>query len=253
MKNNKTCPQCGTEFEGRSNKQYCSDKCKMEAFKQRQESENRNVIPAKEHDNHKGEEKAVQILNEQEKILKLELELRRLELLHLERQAEIHAEEKENERYFEIQKQEKDRKFELEKMRTLHEQEKATLQKAMEGIQNKLLKRTQEVKLTLPLNLKEEYHEVIETFLDNEEQSLYHEEIVEMQRKLIDLGQKVAAFAEKKGYNKTKVSAYQILKKINQEYKDLILEIGNKSFFETKCATCFIDEDLRDMLEEEIK
>lgn len=28
----KTCPQCGDQFEGRSNRLYCSEKCKMNAF-----------------------------------------------------------------------------------------------------------------------------------------------------------------------------------------------------------------------------
>src|ERR1035437_9300532 len=29
---NKTCPQCGSQFEGRANKLYCSHNCKMSAF-----------------------------------------------------------------------------------------------------------------------------------------------------------------------------------------------------------------------------
>lgn len=32
----KTCPHCGTSFEGRANKLYCSSTCKLKAFRQQQ-------------------------------------------------------------------------------------------------------------------------------------------------------------------------------------------------------------------------
>ncbi|HNW69366.1 MAG TPA: hypothetical protein PKI01_03110 [Bacteroidales bacterium] len=32
MTTTKNCPQCGAEFQGRSNRLYCSDRCKMDAF-----------------------------------------------------------------------------------------------------------------------------------------------------------------------------------------------------------------------------
>lgn len=34
MKITKKCPQCGTGFTGRSNQKYCSDRCKVDAFRQ---------------------------------------------------------------------------------------------------------------------------------------------------------------------------------------------------------------------------
>lgn len=42
----KSCPVCGQEFEGRSNKIYCTDKCKKEAFLSNQEDEPKSNIPA---------------------------------------------------------------------------------------------------------------------------------------------------------------------------------------------------------------
>ncbi len=44
----KSCPVCGQEFEGRSNKIYCSEKCKKEAFLSKQENESKsNYSPTK--------------------------------------------------------------------------------------------------------------------------------------------------------------------------------------------------------------
>lgn len=256
----KTCPQCGNEFEGRSNKVYCSDKCKMAAFKENQVLGDDNDFSTMEIITPK-KEKQPKDQNEQERILTLQLELRKLELAHLEKQALITAEERQNERYFELQKRDKERNFELEKLKMSYEQEKVELLKKVETLQGQLSEAEQDeieddeedIERPLPQHFQAAYKDAIQTFLDNEGETLYRSDIEAMQADLKDLGRKIVSYAEKQGYDKTDFQAYDILKRINEVCKDLIAEIESKGFFEAKCTSYTIDEDSREELEAEIK
>lgn len=78
MKNSKECPKCDNRFESRSNKIYCSDKCKMAAFRQTQ---SQNLEPEEEELNFLEKPKKMP-LKESNSDLTLQLELRKLELAH---------------------------------------------------------------------------------------------------------------------------------------------------------------------------
>jgi predicted DNA binding CopG/RHH family protein len=62
---NKQCPYCGNEFEGRENRLYCSDKCRINAFRNGKETDNSIFLSDDETENKKNETN--NLTNEMEK------------------------------------------------------------------------------------------------------------------------------------------------------------------------------------------
>ena len=130
MNHTKKCPHCGNTFEGRANKIYCSNKCKMAAF---QQDKAQDAPPKTEFSGtplltgnplpHFRPKDKPQTENK-EQILKLQIELRKLELAHQKEIALLQAQDRERER-----------NFELKKMQLTFEQEKKELQNEIEGLQ----------------------------------------------------------------------------------------------------------------------
>ena len=99
----KKCPQCGTTFEGRSNRLYCSDSCKQSAFQQNQQN-------ASYHQERKPETR----LNRQMRVrndaasAKAEVEIARLRFANEEKLKALDAKERHRERQHELIRQERE-------------------------------------------------------------------------------------------------------------------------------------------------
>lgn len=116
MKTEKTCPHCGSVFEGRSNQRYCSSRCKGAAFREgtsfttpgEQESDESLEVP----------------VPYRSKVDETSLQLFGLRLDSTERMRQMELEELERQRRFEAEQQERNYQREQER-----ETRQATVQK----------------------------------------------------------------------------------------------------------------------------
>ncbi len=104
----KKCPQCGTEFEGRSNRLYCSDSCKMRSFNQQKSTVDITPTAIRQKQVTSPVEPSISTA-------KLELETTRLHLAADEKKRQFEAEERQRERQYELLRQA--RQFDQEQQR----------------------------------------------------------------------------------------------------------------------------------------
>jgi hypothetical protein len=94
METTKKCPQCDQRFIGRANRIYCSEKCKMNAFKA-STSRTGGDLPSGTHPlpSHNLTPTTHHSVSFSEESLRLQVELRRLELEYAQRMKQFEAEE----------------------------------------------------------------------------------------------------------------------------------------------------------------
>ena len=108
MNNQKSCPNCGTRFDGRSNQTYYSSRCKTQAFRVSKSQEiSRPVVQTSL--------SAVPIRSGMPRLDKTAVEVERLRLLNAERIKEMEYKELDRQRQFESDQQK--RRFEEERER----------------------------------------------------------------------------------------------------------------------------------------
>lgn len=252
----KKCPQCGSEFEGRSNKMYCSDKCKMVAFKENQVTE--IVMEDKDKDISKTDNVGFSItrkmekepLRERSEDRELEIELRKLELEHIWTLAKIQSEENEKERNFELQKMQLD--FEQERQILVNEIFKLEqAQEAFHSIPQKEPTPT-ENKRILPKPLKKEYDKIVKGYFEREHQPINLSQIEVYKKEVIELGRKVVLHAKDNDIPKKDLVAFIQLKKMLNGYDKMIEVIGKLSFLAAKVTGYKLSDNLREELEESL-
>lgn len=244
METTKKCPQCGNKFQGRSNKIYCSDTCKMAAFKSGQTFD----IPPIEEPKSRISNDNFSSTMDKSKEIALQIELRKLELAHIRAMAEIEAEEKE-----------KDRNFELEKMQFQSEKEKQKLLREIEELRKMQVKKVeQEVPIEvennslLPETLKEEYDDCVIQFLEWEGEKLRLSDILPFRDGVMELGKTMKKFIKTQQLNKEEVIEYLHLNRIAHLLNNAEAKINCKSFLDEKATAYSLDEDWREELEESL-
>lgn len=115
MLNQKQCLHCGTTFEGRSNRLYCSDACKQRAFQLNQQATTSQSVTGQLEQKTGIDRKLPKGFRNDTASVKAEVELARLKFASEEKLKVLEAEERQRERQHELIRQE--REFEQEAQR----------------------------------------------------------------------------------------------------------------------------------------
>lgn len=250
MKNTKECPECGTTFEGRSNKVYCSDKCKITAFRNAQ---SQDLEPEEEEINFLEKPKKISS-KESPSDMTLQLELRKLELAHAREMAEM-----------ELREKEKERQFEMDKIRFQHENEKKELQNQISLLKHQTPQyheeeyeqedelEEEEVELIyLPKGMKKYHKKLVKQFLSWEDEMLTLSLIKEYQAEVVSLIDDIAEYIEDNEIDRDKVVGYKDLRKINLSLTQMKERIALKGFFEAKETSFHLSDRWRSEMEESL-
>lgn len=243
MKTIKTCPQCGNDFQGRNNKVYCSDKCKMATFKQSQEEnpmeeDDELFVSTKQIPEPKRERTPIRDKSHEHE-LELQVQLRKLELEHLRTLAAIEAEEKEKVRNFELSKM----KLSFEQLRQ-HQIPEILPSEEMEEEYEK----EEETIIILPKDLMKEYKDLVKLFLKAEGTNFKLAKIQRMKEDITQLARKLVAFAQKNGVHKNELTEFIHLKDIALLLDELIEEINGFDLWDEKVTNFEVEEDWREEL-----
>ena len=236
---------------------YCSDKCKMAAFKQShdvetEDDEDDDFLEIKNNPIPKTDNAEFSIARkmEKERDRELEIELRKLELEHIWTLAKIQSEEKEKERNFELQKMQLD--FEQERQILVNEIFKLEqAQEAYHSIPQKEPTPT-ENKRILPKPLKKEYDKIVKGYFDRENQPINLSQIEAYKKEVIELGRKVVLYAKDNDIPKKDFVAFVQLKKMLNGYEKMEEAIGQLSFLAAKVTAYKLSDNLREELEESL-
>lgn len=244
METTKKCSQCGNKFQGRSNKIYCSDTCKMAAFKSGQTFD---TSPIEEPKSRISNDNFSSTMDKSKEIA-LQIELRKLELAHIRAMAEIEAEEKEKDRY-----------WELEKMQFQSEKEKQKLQGEIEELRKMQVKKVEEEvpievedNSLLPEDLKEAYDDCVIQFLEWEGEKLRLSNIQTFREEIMVLGKNIKRFIKSENLDKDEVAEYMQLSRMVHLLDTAADKINRKSFLDEKATVYSLDEDWREELEESL-
>ncbi len=140
MKTEKTCPHCGSVYEGRSNQRYCSSRCKGAAFR-----EGTVVTTAEKRES---DESLAVLVPYRSKVDETSLKLFGLRLDSAERMRQMELEELDRQRRFEAEQQERNFQREQERESRQATAQKAELQQERTTLEEKL--RSFEVLLAKP-------------------------------------------------------------------------------------------------------
>lgn len=212
----KTCPQCLEEFEGRSNRIYCSDSCKMEAYQQRHEGMDDN---SSQDGSHK------MITNRDTKGSKLsskEIDLRKHEL-DLEHQRKLlEFEQKQKELDLRAKELEMTKKREADKIAAI----KAKKEKELE------LQRLKEAKLKAFSPIKLAIQDILTEIIENGKDSVLPivkvEELIEYIEDTID---KIRKYYQDKPSSYRDSLFFNSLNDLRQELKEIL---SDDDFFESE-------------------
>jgi hypothetical protein len=290
MSNTKKCPHCGNTFEGRANKIYCSNKCKMAAFQQDKAQDAPPKVEVSEpllmgnplpHFRPKDKPQT----ENKEQILKLEIELRRLELAHQKEIALLQAQDRERER-----------NFELKKMQLTFEQEKKELQNEIASLQKQnmfVLQQNNEPnkpedkavetedyyemeseeeyevenedeygedeqeeeseEIVLPLELRKMYVKLIRTYLAWHKTSISKERAQKALKYVEKLQSDFENFANEHDVSPDDWWEYRILLGIHQNLKHVFTTLKNRFFFQSQNYDFKFDDNWYRTLKESIK
>jgi carboxypeptidase C (cathepsin A) len=246
MSNWKECPQCGEEFQGRQNKIYCSDKCKMDAFitgKTKSLSETSNL------------ENAMENQLDSSELLQLQIELKKLEMQKELELAEIRRAEKADEYEYsgnqlakQYQAQEDLLKSQIAQLEEkLNQIEKNSLEQQQKLIQQINAKKQATENPQIPASLQEIFVEVLETLLENEEVTLYKKALQTAQAQTNKLMTKIRKAVHP--YH-SKLPEYQMLIEVENLIEEYIEEINQKDFWAVKRIVFILPDDLRSKMED---
>ena len=284
MPNTKKCPHCGNTFEGRANKIYCSNKCKMAAFQQdkaqdappKVEVSGTPLLTGNPLSNFRTKDKPQ--TENKEQILKLQIELRKLELAHQKEIALLQAQDRERER-----------NFELKKMQLTFEQEKKELQNEIEGLQKQnmlVLQQNnepnrpedkaeetedyyemeseeeneeeyeddgQDEEIALPLELRKMYVKLIRNYLAWNKASISKERAQKAFNYVERLQSDFENFANEHDVSPDDWWEYRILLGIHQNLKHVLTNLKNRFFFQSQNYDFKFDEKWYKTLKESIE
>lgn len=251
MKNTKECPECGTTFEGRSNKVYCSDKCKITAFRNAQ---SQDLEPEEEEINFLEKPKKISS-KESPSYMTLQLELRKLELAHAREMAEMELREKEKERQYELDKirfqQDNEKKELLNQISLLKHQTPEYHEKEYEEQQDDG-EEEEEKFIYLPKGMKKYHKKLVKQFLSWEDEMLTLFLIEEYQDGVVRLIDDIAEYIEDNEIDRDKVVGYKDLRKINLSLNQMKERIALKGFFEAKETSFHLKDRWRSEMEESL-
>lgn len=111
MTTNKTCPQCGEQFEGRSNQTYCGSTCKQRAFQVRQTEQGTLPKLSRVDSDSSGRFSSPMLA---QPISETDVELARIRLQQEESLQRLEYEERQREREYEAERQERQFQQEVE-------------------------------------------------------------------------------------------------------------------------------------------
>lgn len=258
METIKQCPQCGIQFQGRSNKRYCSDKCKLSAFKDAKtlppQSQNlptivsMPTIPKNQSNLKLKNEPTIMLTNERNEadVLRLQIELRKMELTHEIRLAEMAGSENDKQRNFELEKlrfhAEKEKQHQPPKM---EEAKKIPIQKAKEAVLVEIIDF-----IPLPQKLIERYNLCAIQFLEREGEMLNINDIGEFADYVIEISKDIRRFIIAQKIDEDGVMEYAYLKKISNMLDDTADTIMRESL---SAMAYRLDEELRKELESSLE
>lgn len=270
MEISKKCPHCHKHFEGRTNKIYCSSQCKTAAFQENKTHTESGLTGGLDADKITPIKENLTGRNTEE-LLKLQIELRKLELAHKTECMALEAAEREKERNFELKKMELN--FEQDKLSLKNrigllgqELEKFQVEQAPENedddeIDEEYDETEEEGEENdwededddLPGELQTAYQTFVRNYLSYENQSFNKSRIQQLQQTLSDLQTEFEDYADEYDIDPSEWQEYENLEGINNNLTVIYNDLDTRFFLESSTYRLSLGKLWRNHLKESIE
>ncbi len=260
MKNTSQCPQCGSNFPYRSNKKYCSSKCKGEAFKQGKAEQGPpgSIHPPSTPELNLTTSARSGVKTTDARSL---ARIKKMELEHQLHLARLQAEERQRDREHELkklhtQKEEQEAKLKAARLQLERLQASTTTEKVSNEINRQEVPSKEKSHRTgnprtepLKRSLQEEFIAIVGEILDGDEASWSGAQIQNLKIAIRDWQLEVRKWAEKRGATYHLLPQWKIIKDIKEVLAEMQDELSKKSFFENKEVYLVLEPDFVEELQ----